>query len=78
MSFLDDGAARLTSSLNEARNDTGRTSMLLTADSATLHKHAVMAYDAANEISLRIAIAQPKAATAPAPVPPVAPATPKG
>ena len=24
MSFLDDGAARLTSSLNEARNDTGR------------------------------------------------------
>ncbi len=24
MSFLDDGTARLTSSLNEARNDTGR------------------------------------------------------
>ena len=50
-----------------------RNAMLLTADSATLHKYAVMAYDAANEIGLKIAIAQPKAAT---PVPPVAPKAP--
>jgi biopolymer transport protein ExbD len=46
--------------LREARQSTGRLSMLLTADAATLHKYAVLAYDAANEIGLRIAIARPK------------------
>lgn len=64
----------LTAKLRELRQADGRTAMLLTADSATLHKYAVMAYDAANEIGLKIAIAQPKAAPAPPPVPPVAPA----
>jgi hypothetical protein len=31
----------------------------LTADFSTQHQHAVTAYDAANEIGLRIAIARP-------------------
>lgn len=65
--------AGLTGKLRKLRQDSGRVSMLLTADSATLHKYAVLAYDAANEIGLRIAVAQPKAATPAAPVPPVAP-----
>ena len=49
--------------------------MILTADSLTQHKYAVLAYDAANEVSLGIAIAQPKAAPEKAAVPP--PAVPK-
>ena len=36
-----------------------RNSMLLSADFATPHKSAVLAYDAANEIGLQIAIAKP-------------------
>src|SRR5262249_2194163 len=45
--------------LRAARQATGRTTMLLSADFATLHKNAVLAYDAANEIGLRLAIARP-------------------
>lgn len=63
----------LVDKLRELRQTSGRTAMLMTADSATLHKYAVMAYDAANEIGLKIAIAQPKAAPDPPPVPPVGP-----
>jgi biopolymer transport protein ExbD len=49
----------LVARLRRARTDTGRTAMLLSADPATLHRQAVLAYDAANEIGLRIAIARP-------------------
>src|SRR5579883_1270094 len=45
--------------LRTAREKTGRKAMLLSADFATPHKNAVMAYDAANEIGLGIAIARP-------------------
>jgi biopolymer transport protein ExbD len=58
--------------LRKARKDTGRTAMLLTADAAAQHRLAVVAYDAANEIGLRIAIARPPARRAnepPAPPP---------
>jgi biopolymer transport protein ExbD len=51
--------------LRAARERTGRKSMLLSADFATLHKSTVLAYDAANEIGLGIAIARPT----PKPVP---------
>jgi biopolymer transport protein ExbD len=44
--------------LRSARETTGRKSMLLSADSATRHRNAVLAYDAANEIGLSIAIAR--------------------
>ena len=43
--------------LRSAREATGRKAMLLSADSATRHRNAVLAYDAANEIGLGIAIA---------------------
>ncbi|MDX2035496.1 MAG: biopolymer transporter ExbD [Isosphaeraceae bacterium] len=63
--------------LRAARKDTDRNAMLLSADFATPHKNAVLAYDAANEIGLRIAIARPKSADSnSAPPPPVAPARP--
>ena len=55
--------------LRAARERTGRKAMLLSADFATPHRNAVLAYDAANEIGLGIAIARPKpagAATGPA------------
>ncbi len=45
--------------LRAARASTKRQAMLLTADFATPHRSAVMAYDAANEIGLGIAIARP-------------------
>jgi biopolymer transport protein ExbD len=45
--------------LRQARERTGRTSMLLTADFSTPHRSAVLAYDAANEIGLAIAITRP-------------------
>ena len=45
--------------LRAARKGTDRTSMLLSADFTTPHKSAVLAYDAANEIGLAIAIAKP-------------------
>ncbi len=48
--------------LRSAREATGRKMMLLSASATTPHKHAVLAYDAANEIGLGIAIARPTAA----------------
>lgn len=65
--------ASLADRLRGARTTTGRTAMLLTADANTLHRYAVVAYDAANEIGLRIAIASPKTAAGPPPVPPAVP-----
>jgi biopolymer transport protein ExbD len=47
--------------LRTAREKTGRKAMLLSADAATRHRHAVLAYDAANEIGMGIAIAKPSA-----------------
>ncbi len=51
--------------LRSLRERTHRKAMLLTADFATPHRSAVLAYDAANEIGLGIAIARPKPASAP-------------
>ncbi len=51
--------AALAERLRAARERTGRKAMLLSADFATPHKSAVLAYDAANEIGLGIAIARP-------------------
>jgi biopolymer transport protein ExbD len=45
--------------LRSAREATGRKAMLLSADFTTPHRSAVLAYDAANEIGLGIAIARP-------------------
>src|SRR5262249_54933018 len=45
--------------LRSARESTGRKAMLLAADATTPHRNAVLAYDAANEIGLGIAIARP-------------------
>jgi biopolymer transport protein ExbD len=45
--------------LRSARESTGRKAMLLSADATTPHRNAVLAYDAANEIGLGIAIARP-------------------
>jgi biopolymer transport protein ExbD len=45
--------------LRQAREKTGRKEMLLSAEYATAHRNAVLAYDAANEIGLKIAIARP-------------------
>ncbi len=53
--------------LRTAREKTGRKAMLLSADYATPHRHAVLAYDAANEIGMGIAIAKPSAPQGPAP-----------
>ncbi len=61
----------LVSRLRAAREQTGRKAMLLSADFATAHRNAVLAYDAANEIGLGIAIARPSSSAAP-------PAAPKG
>lgn len=58
--------------LRSAREATHRKSMLLTADFVTPHRNAVLAYDAANEIGLGIAIARPSGeepAKTPAPTP---------
>ncbi|WP_068420727.1 ExbD/TolR family protein [Planctomyces sp. SH-PL62] len=52
---LEDLAERL----RVAREKTDRRTMLLSADFATPHRSAVLAYDAANEIGLGIAIAKP-------------------
>ncbi len=48
--------------LRALRERTGRKAMLLSADFSTPHRSAVLAYDAANEIGLGIAIARPRAA----------------
>lgn len=52
--------ATLVERLRQARESTGRKAMLLSAEFATPHRNAVLAYDAANEIGLGIAIARPK------------------
>jgi len=57
----------LVESLRKARERTGRTAMLLSADFATPHRNSVLAYDAANEIGLGIAIARPQPPQGPAP-----------
>jgi biopolymer transport protein ExbD len=62
--------AGLTNKLRDVRAATGRNAIILTADSLTAHKNAVLAYDAANEVSLAIAIATPKSAPDKAAVPP--------
>ena len=62
--------------LRDAREKTGRKAMLLSADFATPHRNAVLAYDAANEIGLGIAIAKPAAAAGPRPDPQRAPPLP--
>ena len=54
--------ATLVEQLRTAREKTGRKSMLLSADFTTPHRNAVLAYDAANEIGLGIAIAKPQRA----------------
>ncbi len=62
----------LASRLRKLREDTGRRSMLLSADYVTPHRLTVLAYDAANEIGMGISIAKPAApggkANAPPPV----------
>jgi biopolymer transport protein ExbD len=50
----------LAAKLQSARRETPRTSMLLVADFGTMHRNAVLAYDAANEIGLKIALARPR------------------
>ncbi|GAC1466546.1 MAG: hypothetical protein NVSMB9_07210 [Isosphaeraceae bacterium] len=55
--------------LRQARERTGRKAMLLSADFATPHRSAVLAYDAANEIGLGIAIARPTSGPRQAPAP---------
>jgi biopolymer transport protein ExbD len=45
--------------LRTSREKTARKAMLLSADFATRHENAVLVFDVANEIDLRIAIAQP-------------------
>jgi biopolymer transport protein ExbD len=52
-------ASDLIERLRRVRQDTARQAMLLSADFATPHRNAVLAYDAANEIGLGIAIARP-------------------
>jgi biopolymer transport protein ExbD len=64
----------LVENLRRAREKTGRKSMLLSADAATLHRNAVLAYDAAIEIGLSIAIAKPQSPQGPAPTLRTAPA----
>jgi biopolymer transport protein ExbD len=53
--------------LRTAREKTGRKIMLLSADYATPHRNAVLAYDSAIEIGMSIAIARPNAPQGPAP-----------
>jgi len=53
--------AALAERLRAARKATGRKAMLLSADFATRHENAVLAFDVANEVELSIAIAQPAA-----------------
>lgn len=53
--------------LRTAREKTDRRVMLLSAQHATPHRNAVLAYDAANEIGMQIAIAKPAGPAGPAP-----------
>jgi biopolymer transport protein ExbD len=57
----------LAEQLRVAREKSGRKTMLLSADFTTPHRSAVLAYDAANEIGLGIAIAKPTPPQGPAP-----------
>jgi biopolymer transport protein ExbD len=57
----------LVEQLRRAREKTGRKTMLLAAGYGTLHRNAVLAYDAANEIGLGISVAKPNAPQGPAP-----------
>ncbi len=59
--------------LRTAREKTGRTSMLLTADYTTKHRSAVLAYDAAHEIGMGIVIGKPTPPEAAGPTLGVAP-----
>jgi biopolymer transport protein ExbD len=70
--------AALIARLRAERERTGRKAMLLSADFATPHRSAVLAYDAANDIGLGIAIARPPPGGAPPPpaAPRAAPAPP--
>ena len=68
---------KLVENLRRAREKTGRKAMLLSAEHETLHRHAVLAYDAAHEIGLSIAVAKPKPPQGPAPTLRAAPAAPK-
>ena len=68
--------ASLAAKLRKLREDTGRRSMLLSADFVTPHRLATLAYDAANEIGMGIAIAKPTAPGGRANAPP--PAAKKG
>jgi len=70
---LEDMAERL----RTAREKTDRRTMLLSADFATPHRNAVLAYDAANEIGLGIAIARPQPPQGPPPALRPAPAAKK-
>ena len=49
----------LVEKLRSSRETTARKAMLLSADFATRHENAVLVFDVANEIDLKIAIAQP-------------------
>ena len=60
----------LIEAMRRAREDGGRKTMLLSADFTTPHRNAVLAYDAANEIGLGIAIAKPTDPAGPAPATP--------
>jgi biopolymer transport protein ExbD len=51
--------AALAEKLRATRQATGRKAMLLSADFATKHENAVLAFDVANEVDLAIAVAQP-------------------
>ncbi len=63
----------LISALRKARETTDRRAMLLSADFSTPHRSAVLAYDAANEIGLSIAIARPMPPNPNAPPPAASP-----
>lgn len=60
---LDELARRL----RAAREKTDRKTMLLSADFSTPHRSAVLAYDAANEIGMSIAVAKPAPPAGPPP-----------
>jgi biopolymer transport protein ExbD len=63
--------------LRTEREKTGRKAMLLSADFKTPHRNSVLAYDAANEIGMGIAIAKPEAPQGPPPALRAAPAPPR-
>lgn len=62
--------ASLVEKLRQARESTGRKTMMLTADYQTRHKSTVMAFDAAQEIGLEISFPKPsRDGPPPAPAP---------